>query len=179
MAPVPPWDGMPLARQPGYARAVLDHATFHPETVLLSRLRDAASKRQVVVLAGSALTMPVGDIPGVPTTAGIVDMIRGVLADDEDARHALKQALDSAANTYQKAFETLNASASSDRATPAAGAKDGRAERAAGAVGGHSDRAFSRAGETYPGPRAAGAVGLAQGSLKETIKFLGMSLTPA
>jgi formylglycine-generating enzyme required for sulfatase activity len=86
-----------------------DEVTFHPEDALLSRIRATAGKRDVVVLAGSALTMPVGDIPGVPTARGIVNMIRDELAGEAAARQALEQALKDAANPYQNAFETLNA----------------------------------------------------------------------
>jgi hypothetical protein len=67
---------------PEYSQTVLDDVTFHSEDVLLNRLRNAAGKREVVVLAGSALTMPVRDIPGVPTTAGMVDIVRAEFAGD-------------------------------------------------------------------------------------------------
>jgi formylglycine-generating enzyme required for sulfatase activity len=95
--------------RPSYARPVLDLLEFHTENVLLSRLRAAAGEREVVVLAGSGLTMPLPGVPGVPATAGIVEMIRAELAGDEDARQDLARALERAANTYQTAFGKLSA----------------------------------------------------------------------
>jgi formylglycine-generating enzyme required for sulfatase activity len=87
---------------------VLEHIEFHPEDVLLSRLRATLGEREVVVLAGSGLTMPLPGIPGVPGTAGIVEMIHAELGGDEVARQALERALATADNPYQTAFGTLN-----------------------------------------------------------------------
>jgi formylglycine-generating enzyme required for sulfatase activity len=95
--------------RPCHARAVLDLLEFHAENALLSRLRDAAGKRDVVVLAGSGLTMPLPGVPGVPGVAGIVDAIRAELAGDDDAGHDLEHALQNAANPYQVAFGKLGA----------------------------------------------------------------------
>jgi formylglycine-generating enzyme required for sulfatase activity len=90
----------------------LEQLEFHTENVLLSRLRSAVGERDVVVLAGSGLTMPQPGVPGIPATDGIIGMIRAELSGDEDASHELESALSnlgSAANQYQKAFGTLNA----------------------------------------------------------------------
>jgi hypothetical protein len=83
---------------------------FLKEDVLLNRLASMArSGKKLVFVVGSPLTAPAGpNEPGVPDVKGMLELIEGVYADDDEARGTLKSALENhPPNIYQAAFEHL------------------------------------------------------------------------
>lgn len=85
-----------------------DASEYYDSKQLLARLSNGmvGSDRQIVFVVGSALTAPrsAGD-RGVPSVDGIIDLIRGELAEDE--RQDLARDIAGATNKYQDAFHFL------------------------------------------------------------------------
>lgn len=81
--------------------------TFHSYDVLLERV--IHSSREIIFFFGSALSIPESEgTPGVPSVAGILDLVEAKLQDSPSAFASVREQQDAAA-AYQVAFNQLQA----------------------------------------------------------------------